>query len=99
MRTVPEDEHYARRPDVELREMDGSVFLADNSSDSIYYLNQTGAAIWHFLNAPATLRNTIATLQAAFPGASDLQIEKDVRDLFRRMIERRLIVPLESRRR
>jgi hypothetical protein len=96
--TSPEQDKipYTRTPNVVHRKMDDSVFLADQNVDSVFHLNQTGAAIWHLLEQPTSIAEIIATLNAAFPGISCDEIEKDVRKVFKQLSSRGLIQSLDN---
>jgi sensor domain CHASE-containing protein len=87
---------YTRTPNVVHRKMDDSIFLADQNVDSVFHLNQTGAAIWHLLEQPTTMEEIITTLNAAFPAISCDEIEKDVRKVFRQLSGKGLIQPQSS---
>ena len=84
-------EIYARSPGVELREMSGSGFLADPDSDRIYYLNETGTAIWNCLATPTSMNEVVAILRTAFPDAPGAEIEEDVKNAFAKLRRKRLI--------
>ena len=71
--------------------MNGSGFLADPDSDRIFYLNETGTAIWNCLETPTPMADVIAILQVAFPEAPGAQIEEDVRNTFAKLLRKRLI--------
>ncbi|MES9898302.1 MAG: PqqD family protein [Sedimenticola sp.] len=83
----------SRRPNIEYRKVGSSGFLADQTNDTVYYLNQTSSAIWHYLEQSATMQELISTLQTAFPETPGLQIEEDVKSAFNQMIEKNLIAP------
>ncbi|MES9870896.1 MAG: PqqD family protein [Sedimenticola sp.] len=83
---------YARNPTVAFRNMEGSGFLADQDNEAVYYLNETGAAIWHFLQQPATLVEIAETMQAAFPDIPCQQIEQDVSNTLLQLAEKGLVV-------
>ena len=87
---------YTRTPDVVHRQMDDSLFLADQKVDSVFHLNQTGAAIWHLLEQPTAIQEIITTLNAAFPDIPCEDIEKDVHKIFRQLSNRGLVQPLNN---
>ncbi|MET0084400.1 MAG: PqqD family protein [Sedimenticola sp.] len=83
---------YTRNPTAVFRSMEGSGFLADQDNEAVYYLNETGAAIWHFLQQPATLLEIAETMQAAFPDTPGEQIEQDVSETLLQLAEKGLVV-------
>ncbi|MET0087675.1 MAG: PqqD family protein [Sedimenticola sp.] len=83
---------YTRNPTVAFRSMEGSGFLADQDNEAVYYLNETGAAIWHFLQQPATLMEIAETMQTAFPDTPYQQIEQDVSNTLLQLAEKGLVV-------
>ncbi|OOZ36829.1 PqqD family protein [Solemya velesiana gill symbiont] len=91
--SASDSEKYIRNPDIVFRNMDGSGFLADQNNDAMYYLNETGTAIWHFLQDPAAVTDIITTMQAAFPDTPEQQIEQDIRTTFMRLVEKGMVIP------
>ncbi|MDH3673335.1 MAG: PqqD family protein [Gammaproteobacteria bacterium] len=86
------DTRYRRTPGIVQRELDGSVFLVDAQSQTVFYLNELGSAIWQMVAEPVTEEDVIETVHQAFPDVSRQQVTEDVSGILREMLSRSLIV-------
>ncbi len=80
--TTKKNIQFCQNPEISFRELEGKMFLVNHSRDSLYYLNETGAAIWNLLKQPVSMYDVATILQQAFPDIHSRQIEKDVKDTF-----------------
>lgn len=72
---------------------DGAV-LFSTETDHYFGLNKTGAFIWDSLYPKCeTIDEIRAALHAAFPNGERDQIERDVRRLLDRLVEKQLVDP------
>ena len=91
--TPTDDRLYARNPDVVYRELDGAGFLVDQLTDRLFHLNETGAAIWNFLEQPRKTEEIITTMQIAFPEIPHDLIAQDIKKTFRRLVKTGVVFP------
>ncbi|MCO6388016.1 PqqD family protein [Aliihoeflea sp. 40Bstr573] len=67
---------------IELRQVEGDLFLADRDGVAIYHLNAIGTGIWKLLAEPTSANEAVEILAAAFPDADPVRVEQDARALF-----------------
>ncbi len=84
-------ERYERRPGVTEREVGEAAFLVDPTTDSLYHLNATAAALWRLLAEPIDAGEAAEVLKAAFPDAPPDRVETEVAGLFADLAGRGLI--------
>lgn len=70
---------------------DGKKFLTGRDGQSIHFLNDGAAAIWHLLAEPTSLIEAIELLCSAFPGQPTTQIEQDVTATFTELARNNLL--------
>ena len=69
---------YVRNSGILERQIDGKVFLVNPETDTIFYLNQIGTAIWHLLARPTSVAEAASIIRQAFPTVPPRQITDDV---------------------
>ncbi len=89
---------YTRTPGIVQRELDGSLFLVDAQSETVFYLNELGSAIWQMVAEPVTEEDVIETVHQAFPDVSLQQVTEDVSGILRKMLSRSLIVSATTKK-
>ena len=83
---------YARAARVDLREVEGELFLA-GSDDAIYHLNPVGAGVWRLLEEPASRCEVTDVVAAAFPHVERETIENDVTSLLAGLVAAGFVTP------
>ena len=73
------------------REVDDDVFLANADNDSIFHLNETGAALWRLLERPTSVEEASALLREAFPEVEGDRIQAHVAALVSELLEHGLV--------
>ncbi len=76
---------YQQKDGFHAEEVAGEIFLVSNedadlsaANNSIYHLDQIGAALWRLLAVPVTMGDILAIFTAAFPDIDANQLEQDV---------------------
>lgn len=82
---------FRRRPGLALTETGAEAFLVSPEGDEIFHFNASGALVWQLLAEPLTLAQGLELLAAAFPHTPMEKIEKDLRALLFRLLQRGLI--------
>ncbi len=82
---------YSRSDNIVYREMDTSGFLADQSNDRLFHLNETGTAIWNILQTPIQISEILSIMKTAFPDTNVDLIEKDTQNILAKMITSKVI--------
>lgn len=85
------DRAMIRKPGIELRSIDGDLFLAGCDGAAIYHLNMVGAALWNLLAEPVSRNDAVDALCLAFPGVEPEVVERDVARIFASLLAARLI--------
>ncbi len=75
------------------REVDDDVFIANAENDSIFHLNEIGAALWRLLERPTSVEEASALLREAFPEVERDRIQAHVAALVAELVEHRLVTP------
>ena len=75
------------------RELDDDVFIANAENDSIFHLNEIGAALWRLLERPTSVEEASALLREAFPEVERDRIQAHVAALVAELVEHRLVTP------
>lgn len=78
----PSDQRFRQVAGIELRQVEGDLFLADRDGVAIYHLNAIGTGIWNLLAEPTSPNDAVEILAAAFPDTDPAQIDQDARALF-----------------
>lgn len=73
-------------PRIKLRRMGADNFLIDPESDAIHHLNELGAAVWQLFAVARRPAETVALVQAAFPGVPETKIRSDLEHLIAGML-------------
>lgn len=81
---------------VVLREVDGAVFLADESGRGIFALDPLGGAIWRLMEEPGSAAEIAALVADAYPGIAPGRIAVDVDRLIEALLARGLVRPAEA---
>lgn len=88
---------YCRNPEILQRELDGEVFLIDDTLGKIHALDVMAGAIWRLIEQPMTVYDIVATFSAAFPDmrTKDLrrQVSRFVEDMQHNNLAVRVITP------
>ncbi|MCP4339758.1 MAG: PqqD family protein [Desulfobulbaceae bacterium] len=83
---------YTKNWEIVERSIENSQLLVNPQTDSIFHLNQMGAAIWRLLEQPITVDEIVQTVQVAFPENPENMINSDVEKIVRQFIEKNLIL-------
>ncbi len=67
------------------------MFLVDSDNQTVFHLNQLGAAVWHLIAEPTAVDQIVAIVQQAFPDIAPEQVETDVTKLIDDLHSRGLI--------
>ena len=60
-------------------------------NDSIFHLNETGAALWRLLERPTSVEEASAVLREAFPDVEGNRIQAHVAALVAELVEHGLV--------
>ena len=88
---------YAPSEDVVAREIEGELIIVPlvagigDMEDELYTLNATGKAIWARLDGKGKLRDVVAQLSQEYEAPVE-EIEKDLIDLLRELVRRKIVV-------
>ncbi|NNJ76118.1 MAG: PqqD family protein [Anderseniella sp.] len=69
---------YRRNPGILQRELDGEIFLIDNTLGKIHALDPMAGGIWRLLEQPMTIYDIVATFSAAFPDRKTKDLRRHV---------------------
>ncbi|WP_157928767.1 PqqD family protein [Pararhizobium haloflavum] len=92
---IPPNLAFARSTDVQLRTVDGEMFLADDSECAIYHLNAVGVGIWNLLDQPTSRDEAASILAEAFPHVERAVIRDDVAAVYAALLDAGFIAPLQ----
>ena len=87
------DPRYVRVQTIAERRMDNTVFLVNQETDTIFYLNLLGSAIWQLLAEPTRATEVVKVVRLVFPDTPQEQIAQDVHALLGELSIRNLIIP------
>ena len=93
------DAAYAPSEDVVAREIEGELIIVPlvagigDMEDELYTLNETGKAIWARLDGKDKLRDVVAQLSQEYEAPVE-EIEKDLIDLLRELVRRKIVVEI-----
>jgi hypothetical protein len=99
--TVHRDGIYKVSEDVVARDIEGEIIIVPliagigDLEDDLFTLNDTGKAIWDKLDGRRSLHEVISELSAGYQAAEG-QIERDVLGLVQELVQRRILVAVES---
>jgi hypothetical protein len=94
---VTPDAVYAVSGDVVVRKIEDEVIIipvtdgTDDSQNEPYFLNSTGQAVWRKLNGKRNLKTVVESLAFEFKCSARV-IEKDVIELVRKLLKKKLLV-------
>jgi hypothetical protein len=92
---------YSVSEDVVAREIEGEIIIVPlvagigDLEDDLFTLNETGKAIWEKLDGRRTLNDVITELSAKYQAAAG-EIERDILGLVQELVQRRILVAVES---
>lgn len=84
-----------RGPDVVTESIDGEVVVIDLDNGSYYSLEECGSYVWESLTSGLAAIEIEETLLSAFP-ENQTAVTSGVKELLQRLIEAKLIVPIEK---
>jgi len=87
-RPVGGELHYAKNHNIVERRIDDTAFLVHPETDTVFYLNQLGTAIWNICAEPVSREEAIQTVQQAFPEVPPKKIAEDVYEFFKQLIKK-----------
>ena len=85
---------FKQAADVEVREVDGLVFLVDGRRDTVYHLNALGSGLWRLLAEATDMETALDVVGQAFPDEKTDAVEKDVRALIGDLVEKGLVTEI-----
>jgi hypothetical protein len=86
---------YAKNREIVERRIENAQLLVNPLTNSIFHLNQMGAAIWRLLEQPITVDEIVQTVLVAFPDSPENEINSDVKKVVRQFIKKDLILHAE----
>ena len=87
------DQRFQGSEDVVSRKVAGEMVLLDLASGLYFGLDPVGSRIWELLSEnPCSLEDLCDAVEAEFDAPRD-QIERDVAELARQFVDKKLIVP------
>lgn len=69
---------YCRNPETLQREVDGEIFLIDDTLGEIHALDEMAGGIWRLLEQPMTVYDIVAMFSAAFPDRKSKDLRRHV---------------------
>ncbi len=82
---------YSQTAGVQLRVVDGHLFLADAEDRAVFHLNTTGAGIWNLLENAASHAEAVDVLGVAFPNVDRTAIAHNVAEVMSDLYDAGLI--------
>lgn len=98
---VSRDAVYAVSEDVVARDIEGEIIIVPlvggigDLEDDLFTLNETGRAIWDKLDGRRTLEQVIKELSGEYEAGAG-EIEKDVLGLIQELVNRRILVGVQT---
>jgi hypothetical protein len=86
---------YVRNLQIVERRIDDTVFLVNPETETVFYLNPLGTAIWQLLAQPISAAKAATIVQEAFPDVSPKQITDDVSGLLNKLRKKNLALPCD----
>jgi len=74
-----------QNPNLDIRELDGELFILDERLKCIHHLNVTASAIWRFLEKPAKSKEVLAVFREIYPDADQTALKASLRKSMRWM--------------
>jgi hypothetical protein len=69
---------YWRNPEILHRELDGEIFLIDDTLGKIHALDPMACGIWRLLEQPITIHDIVAIFSAAFPNRKPKDLRRQI---------------------
>ena len=86
---------FLRNNGIVERRIDDTVFLINPETDTVFYLNPLGTAIWKLLAQPICTAEAATIVQEAFPDVPPKQIADDVSALLNKLYKKNLTLPCD----
>lgn len=83
------DKTVRLRPNYLLERIDGEITVYHPTLTTSIYLNQTGALIWELCDGKKTIPDIVTILAGLYPESRE-QIDQDVRNVIRKLIDRKV---------
>ena len=87
---------FQRNPEIETRQVSGSLFLVDSSNESLLCLNDLGAGVWFALEEARSFEDILKLVCLAFPDQSEQTVKNDLKVLFNQLQKKNLIMYIDS---
>ena len=85
---------FKQAADVEVREVNGQVFLVDVRRDTVYHLNALGSGLWRLLAEATDMEMAQGVVAQAFPDEEADAVEADVRALIGDLVKKGLVAEI-----
>jgi hypothetical protein len=88
---------YVPSQDMVAREIEGKLIIlplitgVGNAESELFALSETGQCLWQLLDGKRTLKKIIETMHAEYD-APRTEIDKDIKELIRELLQRRIII-------
>ncbi|MEO1161915.1 MAG: PqqD family protein [Pseudomonadota bacterium] len=83
---------YSRNPEILQRELDGEIFLIDDTLGKIHALDPMACGIWRLLEQPITSYDIVAMFSVAFPDRKPKDLRRQVSRLLDDMRQNSLVM-------
>ena len=85
---------YQRNAQTDTSTVGERVVVFERASKSAIVLNPTGAQLWNLLETPRSPAQLNEALQRQFPDVEAAQLQSDIENYLRELLEQKLIAPL-----
>ncbi|EPX78954.1 PqqD family protein [Litoreibacter arenae] len=72
---------------LDVRQLEGQIFLIDEEGGRIHHLNETASALWRLLDTPATRKEVVAEFRFLFPEEDPVRLKSAIKGLLRDLVE------------
>ena len=83
---------YCRNPGILQRELDGEIFLIDDTLGKIHALDPMACGIWRLLEQPITIHDIVAIFLAAFPDRKSTELRRQISRFLNDMRQNNLVM-------
>lgn len=83
---------YCRNPEILQRELDGEIFLIDDTHGKIHALDPMACGIWRLLEQPITNYDVVAIFSAAFPDRKPKDLRRQISRFLNDMRQNNLVM-------
>lgn len=83
---------YQRNPVIDVRDIEGEIFLIHEEAGWIVHLNETASVIWRLLDKPHKPNDIISTFRFLFPEEDARYIKLSIRKVLKDMSEQKAIL-------